>query len=53
MEDLFKSIHIDRSGWLKDIKHTDSSLTSFFTCAEECISERERMFEEELSTTIK
>ena len=40
MDDLFKSLDIDKSEWLEDIKHGDSSSASFMACVEECISER-------------
>ena len=47
MDDLFKSLDIDKSEWLEDIKHGDSSSASFMACVEECISEREsRKFED-------
>ena len=53
-DDLFKSLDIDKSGWLEDIKHGDSSSASFMACVEECISEREgRKFEEGLNTKVK
>ena len=49
MDDLFKSLDIDKDGWLEDIKHEDSSSASFLACVEGCISEREsRRFEEGL-----
>ena len=41
MDDLFKSLDIDKSEWLEDIKHGDSSSASFMASVEECISERE------------
>ena len=51
MDDLFTSLDIDKSEWLEDIKHGDSSYASFMACVEECISEREsRKFEEGLNT---
>ena len=54
MDDLFKSLDIDKSEWLEDIKHGDSSSASFMACVEECISEREsRKFEEGLNTKVK
>ena len=54
MDDLFKSLDIDKSEWLEDIKHGDSSSISFMACAEEFISERKyRKFEEGLNTKIK
>ena len=50
----FKSLDIDKSEWLEDIKHGDSSSASFVACVEECISEREsRKFEEGLNTKVK
>ena len=53
VDDLFKSLDIDKSEWLEDIKHGDSSSASFI-CVEECISEREsRKFEEGLNTKVK
>ena len=46
MDDLFKSLDIDKSEWLEDIKYGDSSSASFMASVEECISEREsRKFE--------
>ena len=33
MDDLFKSLDIDESEWLEDIKHGDSSSASFMACA--------------------
>ena len=54
MDDLFKSLDIDKSELLEDIKHGDSSSASFVACVEECISEREsRKFEEGLNTKVK
>ena len=54
MDDLFKSLDIDKSEWLEDIKHEDNSSASFMACVEECISEREsRKFEEGLNTKVK
>ena len=54
MDDLFKFLDIDKSEWLEDIKHGDSSSASFMASVEECISEREsRKFEEGLSTKFK
>ena len=51
MNDLFKSLDIDKSEWLENIKHGDSSSSSFMACVEECISERK--FEEGLNTKVK
>ena len=54
MDDLFKSLDIDKGEWLEDIERGESSSASFLTCVEECISEREsRMFEEGLNTKVK
>ena len=52
VNDLFKSLGIDKSEWLEDIERGDSSSASFLACVEECISEREsRRFEEGLTLT--
>ena len=54
MDDLFKSLDINKSEWLEDIKHGDSSSASFMACVEKCISKREsRWFKEGLSTKVK
>ena len=54
VDDLFKSLDIDKGEWLEDIDCGDSSSASFLTCVEECISEREsRKFEEGLNTKVK
>ena len=54
VDDLFKSLDIDKGEWLEDIERGDSSLASFLACVEECISEREsRRFEEGLNTKVK
>ena len=54
MDDLFKSLEIDKGEWLEDIERGDSSSASFLACVEECISEREsRRFEEGLNTKVK
>ena len=54
MVDYLKSLDIDTSEWLEDIKHGDSSSASYTACVEECISEREsRKFEEGLNTKVK
>ena len=54
VDGLFKSLDIDKSEWLEDIKHGDSSSALFMACVEECISEREsRKFEEGLNTKVK
>ena len=51
---MFKSLDIDKSEQLGDIKHGDSSSASFMACVEECISERESMkYEEGLNTKVK
>ena len=48
------SLNIDKSEWLEDIKHGNSSSASFMASVEECISEREsRKFEEGLNTKVK
>ena len=53
MDDLFKSLDIDKGEWMEDIERGNSSLDSFLACVEECISEREsRMFEEGLNTKV-
>ena len=36
--DLLKSLDINKSEWLEDIKHGDSSSASFMASVEECIS---------------
>ena len=54
MDDLFKSLDIDRGEWLEDIKHGNSLSASFMACVEECISEREsRKFEDRLNIKVK
>ena len=54
MISLIKSLDIDKSEWLEDIKHGESSSASFMASVEECISEREsRKFEEGLNTKVK
>ena len=54
VDDLFKSLDIDKSEWMEDIKHGDSSSASFMACVVECISEREsRKFEDGLNTKVK
>ena len=54
MDDLFKSLDIDKGEWLEDIERGYSSSASFLACVEECISEREsRRFEEGLNTKVK
>ena len=40
VDDPFKSLDIDKSDWLEDIKHGGSSSASFVACVQECISER-------------
>ena len=48
------SLDIDKSEWLEDSKHGDSSSASFMACVEECINEGEsRKFEEGLNTKVK
>ena len=34
MDDIFKSLDIDKSEWLEDIKHGYSSSASFMSCIE-------------------
>ena len=54
VDDLFKSLDIDKGEWLKDIERGDSSSASFLACVEDCIREREsRRFEEGLNTKVK
>ena len=54
MDDLFKSLDIDKGEWLEDIDRGYSSSASFLAYVEECISEREsRRFEEGLNTKVK
>ena len=53
VDDLIKSLDIDKGECLEDIERGDSSLASFLTCVEECISERESRFEEVLNTKVK
>ena len=54
VDDLFKSLDIDKNEWLEDVKHGDSSSASFMAILEERISEREsRKFEEGLNTKFK
>ena len=50
VDDLFKSLYIEKGEWLED---RDSSSTSFLACVEECTSERESRFEEGLNTKVK
>ena len=53
VDDLFKSLDIDKGELLEDIKHEGSSSISFMACVEECISEREsRKFEKGLNTKV-
>ena len=43
IDDIFLSLGLDKCEWLEDIEREDSS---FMSCVEECISEREcRKFE--------
>ena len=54
MDDLFKSLDIDKGEWLEDIERGDSSSASFLACVEERISERESSrFEEGLNRKVK
>ena len=32
MDDLFKSLDIDKGEWMEDIEHEDSSSASFLAC---------------------
>ena len=52
LDNLFKSLDIDKSEWLEDIERGDSSSASFLACVKECISERESRFEEGLNNYI-
>ena len=46
IDDIFLSLGLDKCEWLEDIEREDSSLATFMSCVEECISEREcRKFE--------
>ena len=50
---IFLSLGLDKCEWLEDIEREDSSLASFMSCVEECISEREcRKFEEGLYNIV-
>ena len=54
VDDIFKSLDIDKSEWREDIECGDSSSTSYLACVQECISEREsRRFEEGINTKVK
>ena len=54
MDDLFKSLDIDKGDRLEDIKHGDSSSALIMTCVKECIGKREsRKFEEGLNFKVK
>ena len=54
VDDVFKSLDINKSEWLEDIKHGGSSSVLFMAYVEECISEREsRKFEEGLNSKVK
>ena len=47
IDDIFLSLGLDKCEWLENTDREDSSLASFMSCVEECISEREcRKFEE-------
>ena len=52
VNDLFKSLDIDKGEWLEDIECGDSSSASFLACEEECISERESRFVEGFNTKV-
>ena len=43
---------MDKGEWLEDIECGDSSSTSFLACVEECISERESSWFEEVKLDI-
>ena len=43
MDDLFKSLDIDKSEWLEDIKHGDSSSASFMACVERSVLVKEKV----------
>ena len=43
MDDLLKSLDIDKSEWLEDIKHVDSSPASFMASVDECILVKEKV----------
>ena len=54
VDDLFKSLDIEKGKCLEGIKHGNSSSASFMACVEDCISERKsRRFEEGLNTKVK
>ena len=54
MDDVFKSLDIDKGEWLEDIERGNSSLLSCLACVEECFSEiKSRRFEEGLNTKVK
>ena len=53
VDDLFKSLDIDKGEWLEDIERGDSSSASFLACVEECISKREsRRFDTKVKLDI-
>ena len=41
VDDLSKSLDINKGEWLEDIERGESSSASFLVCVDECISERE------------
>ena len=43
VDDLFKSLDIDKSEWLEDIKHGDSSSASFMTSVERSVLVKEKV----------
>ena len=54
VDDLFKSLDIDKGEWLEKIKQEDSLSSSFMACVEEGISEIEsRKFEEGSNIKVK
>ena len=51
---IFLSLGLDKCEWLEDIEREDSSLSTFMSCVEECISEREcTKFEKGLNNKVK
>ena len=53
IDDIFLSLGLDKCESLEDTERKDSSLATFMSCVEECISEREcRKFEEGLNNKV-
>ena len=50
MDDLFKSLDIDKSEWLEDIKHGDSSSASFMACV--LVKEKEANLKRDLTPKL-